>query len=86
MNEEPTEFDRAEFDSIARELTGDTYAIIGKSITAWSTTEGILVTIAAMLLDTGSEKAGLVSYSINTSTHAYRSSRSCSPLTRSSRP
>ena len=65
MSEEPTEFDRAEFDSIARELTEDTYAIIGKSITAWSTTESILVTIATMLLDTRPEKAGLVLYSIN---------------------
>jgi hypothetical protein len=65
MSEEPTEFDKAEFDSIARELTEDTYASIGKSITAWSTTESILVTIAAMLLDTQSEKAGLVLYSIN---------------------
>ena len=47
------------------ELTEDTYALIGKSITAWSTTESILVTIATMLLDTRPEKAGLVLYSIN---------------------
>jgi hypothetical protein len=65
MSEEPTEFDKAEFDSIARELREDTYATIGKSITAWSTTESILVTIATMLLDTRPEKAGLVLYSIN---------------------
>jgi hypothetical protein len=38
MSEEPTEFDKAEFDSIARELRQDTYASIGMSITAWSTT------------------------------------------------
>jgi len=85
MNEEPTEFDRAEFDSITRELTEDTYAIIGMSITAWSTTEGILVTIAAMLLDTGPRRRVSFFTRSITSTHGYRSSRSCSPLTRSSR-
>jgi hypothetical protein len=65
MSEEPTEFEKAEFDRMTRDLTEDTYASIGKCISAWSKTESVLVTIAAMLLDTRSEKAGLVLYSIN---------------------
>jgi hypothetical protein len=42
----------------------DFYYAIGRSITAWSTTEGQLVYVAAMLLGTTPEKAGLVLYSI----------------------
>jgi hypothetical protein len=65
MSEEPTEEDRAEFDRLAREMMNDTYKLIGKGITAWSKGEGLLVDIAAMLLKTEREKAGLVLYSIN---------------------
>src|SRR4051794_25143613 len=65
MSEEPTEEDRAEFDRLAREMMNDTDKLIGKGITAWSKGEGLLVDIAAMLLKTEREKAGLVLYSIN---------------------
>jgi len=64
MSEEP-EFDKAEFDKFAKELTEDTYRTIGKCITGWAKTESFLVSIAAMLLGTDLEKAGLVLYSIN---------------------
>jgi uncharacterized protein (UPF0335 family) len=39
------------------------YFLIGLSITAWSSMEGFLVHVAAMLLDTDPKKAGLVLYS-----------------------
>jgi hypothetical protein len=65
MSEEPTELDKAEFDRITRNLADDTYAVIGKCISTWAKSEGVLVYIAAMLLDTPREKAGLVFYSIN---------------------
>jgi hypothetical protein len=65
MTEEPTEEDRAEFDRLTRELADDTYRLIGECITVWSHGEGVLVDIAAMLLETDREKAGLVRYSIN---------------------
>jgi hypothetical protein len=39
------------------------YFLIGLSITAWSSMEGFLVHVAAMLLDTDAKKAGLVLYS-----------------------
>jgi hypothetical protein len=61
----PTEEDRAEFDRITQELADDTYRLIGQCITIWSKGEGLLVDIAAVLLGTESEKAGLVLYSIN---------------------
>jgi hypothetical protein len=65
MSEEPTEFDRAEFDKIRRELTQDTFRAIGQCITGWAKTESFLVTITAMLLGSGLEKTGLILYSIN---------------------
>jgi hypothetical protein len=65
MNEEQTEEEvRAEFEALKKQTENDFYRIIGKSISAWAKTEGQLVFIAAMLLDTSLEKAGLVFYSI----------------------
>ena len=48
LSEEP-EFDKAEFDKFAKELTEDTYRTIGKCITGWAKTESFLVSIAAMM-------------------------------------
>jgi hypothetical protein len=65
MDEEPTEEDRAEFERLMRQTENDAYKFIGACITSWSRLEGTLVWVAAMLLDTDREKAGLVFYSIN---------------------
>jgi hypothetical protein len=64
MDEEPTEEDKKEFDTMMKDAERTLYYSIGRSITAWSRTEGLLVIIAAMLLETSLEKAGLVLYSI----------------------
>ena len=65
MNEEQTEEEaRAEFEAFKKQTENDFYRIAGKGISAWAKTEGQLVFIAAMLLDTSLEKAGLVFYSI----------------------
>jgi DNA repair exonuclease SbcCD ATPase subunit len=64
LPEEPTEEDIKQFAEIKKEAERTFYYAIGRSITSWSITEGHLVYIAAMLLDTTSEKAGLVLYSI----------------------
>src|SRR3954447_12305124 len=47
------------------EMTQATYATIGRGITAWSQMEGSLVHIASYLLDSRSEKVGLVFYSVS---------------------
>jgi hypothetical protein len=47
------------------EMTQATYATIGRGITAWSQMEGSLVHIASYLLDSPSEKVGLVLYSVS---------------------
>jgi hypothetical protein len=65
MSEKPMELDKAEFERIARDLADDTYTVIGKCISTWAKSEGVLIYIAAMLLDTSRDKAGLVFYSIN---------------------
>jgi len=65
MNEEPTEDDIREFEELKSGMAEDYYAAIGKAISSWSDTEGSLVIVAAMLLDTTQEKAGLIFYSIN---------------------
>jgi hypothetical protein len=64
MSEEPTEEEIKEFEEIKKQAERDFYYAIGRSITSWSLTEGRLVYIAAMLLDSTTEKAGLVLYSI----------------------
>ncbi|SHJ50831.1 hypothetical protein SAMN05444159_0793 [Bradyrhizobium lablabi] len=65
MNEEePTEADITELEELRIELTENYYGAIGKGISAWSRTESGLVVIAALLLDTKQEKAGLILYSI----------------------
>jgi DNA repair exonuclease SbcCD ATPase subunit len=68
MSEEPTEVpteeEIKEFEGIKKEAERDFYYAIGSSITTWSKTEGHLVYVAAMLLDTTPEKAGVVFYSI----------------------
>jgi hypothetical protein len=63
MSEEPTEFEKAEFDSIARELREDTYTPLEGASPLGQRARAFF--IAAMLLDTQPEKAGLVFYSIN---------------------
>ena len=65
MNEEPTADDIREFEELKVEMEDDYYATIGKAISGWSGTEGSLVVIAAILLDTTEVKAGLILYSIN---------------------
>jgi hypothetical protein len=62
--EQPTEQDIKEFEELQGQLADANYLTIGKGITAWSQTEGGLVVIGAVLLDTKYEKAGLVFYSI----------------------
>jgi hypothetical protein len=65
MDEEQTEEEaRAEFETLKKQTENDFYRIIGKGISAWAKTEARLVYIAAMLLDTSLEKAGLVFYSM----------------------
>jgi hypothetical protein len=64
MEEEPTEDDLKEFEEITKEAERSLYYSIGRAITAWAKTEGMLVIIAAMLLETTTKKAGLVLYSI----------------------
>jgi hypothetical protein len=64
MNEEPTAEDIQELEELKVEMAEDYYAAIGKAISGWSGTEGILVVLAAILLDTTQEKAGLILYSI----------------------
>jgi hypothetical protein len=63
-NEEPTEEEIKEFEKLRKQIEHDFYYFIGRSITSWSITEGHLVYVAAMLLDTTQKKAGLVLYSI----------------------
>jgi hypothetical protein len=66
MNDEmPTEEEIKEFEELQEQFEDAHYVTIGKGITAWSGMENILVLIAAMLLDTPAERAGLVFYSIN---------------------
>jgi hypothetical protein len=62
--EQPTEEEIKEFQELQGQMADAYYLVIGKNITAWSRTEGSLVVIGAMLLDTAFEKAGLVFYSI----------------------
>jgi DNA repair exonuclease SbcCD ATPase subunit len=65
VDEEPTDEEVIkEIEELQGQLTEAHFAGIGKGITAWSRTEGNLVVIAAMLLDTEFEKAGLIFYSI----------------------
>jgi DNA repair exonuclease SbcCD ATPase subunit len=64
IEEDITEEDIKEFAELQARLEEAHYGAIGKGITTWSRTEGTLVVIAAMLLDTRMEKAGLVLYSI----------------------
>ena len=64
MVEEPTEEEIKEIEELQSRVTEYQFAGIGKGITAWSNMEGSLVIIAAMLLDTKFEKAGLIFYSI----------------------
>jgi hypothetical protein len=64
MDEKPTEENIREFERLTKQAEQDFYYAIGGAITAWSRTEGLLVSIAGMLLDTTSEKVGLVLYSI----------------------
>jgi len=84
MSEEPTEFEKAEFDSIARELREDTYTPLEGASPLGQRARAFF--IAAMLLDTQPGLRKPVSFFTQSiiSTHGYRSLRSCSPLTRSS--
>jgi hypothetical protein len=54
----------AELAAIRVDAEDGFYAAVGKGITAWSKTEGSLIYIALMLLDTSSEKVGVIFYSI----------------------
>jgi hypothetical protein len=65
MDDQPSEADIKEFQQLQEELADVSYIAIGRGISAWAQTEGHLVVIAALLLDTTTEKAGLVLYSIN---------------------
>jgi hypothetical protein len=56
---------KAEIDLTTAKITEKTYESIGRSITDWSQMEGSLVHIASWLLDSRSQKVGLVLYSIN---------------------
>jgi hypothetical protein len=56
---------KVDIDRTAAEMTAKMYEVIGRSITDWSRMEGFLVHIASWLLDSKSEKVGLVFYSIN---------------------
>jgi hypothetical protein len=63
--ERTEEEDRAEFEALRKQTEEGFYCLIGMGISLWAKNEGLLVGIAAMLLDTKLEKAGLVFYSIS---------------------
>jgi hypothetical protein len=56
---------KADVDRTAAEMTATMHQAIGRSITEWSRMEGSLVHIATWLLDSQTDKVGLVFYSIN---------------------
>ncbi|MCU1340335.1 MAG: hypothetical protein JWO19_5916 [Bryobacterales bacterium] len=56
---------KADIDRTAAEMAARMHQAIGRSITDWSQMEGILVHIASWLLDSQTNKVGLVLYSIN---------------------
>ncbi|WP_271612858.1 hypothetical protein [Bradyrhizobium sp. CCBAU 21362] len=56
---------KADIGQTAAEMTAAMHRAIGKSITDWSRMEGSLVHIASCLLDSKTNKVGLVLYSIN---------------------
>jgi hypothetical protein len=56
---------KADIGRTAAEITARMYQAIGRSITDWSRMEGSLVHIASWLLDSKTNKVGLVLYSIN---------------------
>ncbi len=56
---------KADIGRTAAEMTATMYQAIGRSITDWSQMEGFLVHIASWLLDSETNKVGLVLYSIN---------------------
>lgn len=64
MRKELEEF-KADIGRTAAQMTAKTYQAIGRSITEWSRMEGLLVHIASWILDSKTNKVGLVFYSIN---------------------
>jgi len=64
LRKELEEF-KADIDRTAAEMTAKMHQAIGRSITDWSRMEGFLVDIASWLLDSQTNKVGLVLYSIN---------------------
>jgi hypothetical protein len=60
MDDQPTEADIKEFQELRGQLAETYYSAIGKGISSWFQTEGFLVVIAALLLETTTQRAGLV--------------------------
>lgn len=56
---------KADIGRTAAEMADRTHQAIGRSITEWSRMEGSVVHIASMLLDSKTNKVGLIFYSIN---------------------